>query len=103
MGVRQREASMTANATFLRRAAVWLLLGLTLAAYANSFAGAFLFDDYAVVLGDPRLQSVEAFREGAGTAIRLATKATFLVDRWFYGDRPAGYHALNVLLHLVSG
>jgi len=94
---------MTANALFLRRGAFWLLLGLTLAAYANSFAGAFLFDDYAVVLGDPRLQSVEAFRAGAGTAIRLATKATFLVDRWFYGDRPAGYHALNLLLHLVSG
>lgn len=94
---------MTANPLFLRRAAVWLLLGLTLAAYANSFAGAFLFDDYAVVLDDPRLQSIEAFRAGADTAIRLVTKATFLVDRWFYGNRPAGYHALNVLLHLASG
>ncbi len=94
---------MTANALFLRRGAVWLLLGLTVAAYANSFAGAFLFDDYAVVLDDPRLGSVEAFRAGAATAIRLATKATFLADRWIYGERPAGYHALNLLLHLASG
>ena len=94
---------MTANALLLRRGAVWLLLGLTVAAYANAFAGVFLFDDHAVVLDDPRLASVEAFRAGAATAIRLVTKATFLADRSFYGDRPAGYHALNLLLHLASG
>jgi protein O-mannosyl-transferase len=94
---------VTANPLLPRRAAVWLLLGLTIAAYANSFAGAFLFDDYAVVLDDPRLRSIEAFRAGAATAIRLVTKATFLVDRWVYGERPAGYHALNLVLHLVSG
>jgi hypothetical protein len=87
----------------LRGTAPWLLLGVTVLAYANSFAGAFYFDDAAVLFGDPRLQSFSAFAAGVGETIRPFTKATFLVDRWLYGDRPAGYHALNLLLHLASG
>jgi tetratricopeptide (TPR) repeat protein len=87
----------------LRGAALWLLLALTLLAYANSFAGAFLFDDPAVLFADPRLRSFGAFAAGVGETIRPFAKLTFLVDRWLYGERPAGYHALNLLLHLASG
>ena len=94
---------MTTDALLLRLGAVRLLLGLTMVAYANSFAGAFLFDDHAAVLGDPRLQSLGAFGAGVGETIRPFTKATFLIDRWLYGQHPAGYHALNLLLHGASG
>jgi hypothetical protein len=83
--------------------ALWLLLGLTVLAYANAFAGAFHFDDPAVLFGDPRLQSFSAFAAGVGETIRPFAKATFLLDRWLYGGHPAGYHALNLLLHLASG
>jgi hypothetical protein len=94
---------MSPNALSLRRGAVWLLLVLALAAYANAFAGAFLFDDYAAVLNDPRLRSLGAFGASVVEGIRPFTKATFLVDLCLYGNRPAGYHALNLLLHLASG
>jgi tetratricopeptide (TPR) repeat protein len=86
-----------------RTAAIWALLLLTVVAYSNSFAGVFLFDDHASVLDDPRLESIAAFRSAVGEAIRPFTKATFLLDRSLYGSRPAGYHALNLLLHLGSG
>ena len=86
-----------------RRTELWLLLALGVLAYANSFAGAFYFDDPAVLLADPRLQSFGAFAASVSETIRPFTKATFLVDRWLYGHRPAGYHALNLVLHLASG
>jgi len=94
---------MTAKPTLLRGTALWLLLGLTVLAYANSFGGAFHFDDQAAVVEDSRLQSLSAFGAGVGQAIRPFTKATFLIDRSLYGLRPAGYHVLNLLLHLASG
>jgi hypothetical protein len=91
------------NPQSLRGTAIWLLLCLSLLAYANSFAGVFQFDDRSVVLDDPRLHSFTAFGASAGETIRPFAKATFLVDRRIHGDRPAGYHALNLLLHLASG
>jgi hypothetical protein len=86
-----------------RRLALVALLLLAIAAYANAFAGVFLFDDRAVILADARLGSPAAFFASAARAIRPFTKLTFLVDRQLYGNQPAGYHVLNLLLHLGSG
>jgi tetratricopeptide (TPR) repeat protein len=83
--------------------AIGVLLLLTVVAYSNSFAGAFVFDDRSVVLDDARLESLAAFRSTVSEAIRPFTKTTFLIDRSLYGSRPAGYHVLNLLLHLASG
>jgi protein O-mannosyl-transferase len=94
---------MTASAISSRRTAVWLLLAPAILAYANSFAGVFLFDDRTVIFDDPRLGSLGAFGASLGQAIRPITKLTFLFDRWCYGSNPAGYHLLNLLLHLASG
>ncbi len=85
------------------RVAVGSLLLLGILAYANVFGGTFLFDDRAAILGDPRLDSPAAFARQVFTAIRPLAKATFLLDRSLYGTRPAGYHLLNLLLHLASG
>jgi protein O-mannosyl-transferase len=71
-------------------------------AYLNAFPGAFLFDDRAVIVDDPRLASVSAFAAGLPRMIRPLLKITFFVDRRLYGLDPAGYHALNVLLHCGS-
>lgn len=92
-----------ANSISSRATGVWLLLLVTVVTYANSFAGVFLFDDHAAVLDDPRLGSFGAFRASIGQAIRPFAKATFLIDRSWYGNRPAGYHILNLLLHLACG
>jgi len=102
-GSQARRVSTTVSPLSVHGAAPWLLLSLTLLAYANSFAGAFYFDDPAVLFGDRRLQSFSAFAASVGETIRPFAKATFLLDRWLYGGRPAGYHALNLLLQLASG
>ena len=85
------------------RLVIGALLLATVAAYANAFAGAFLFDDRAVILDDARLASPAAFFSHVTETIRPLTKFTLLVDRQLYGSQPAGYHLLNLLLHLASG
>ncbi len=90
----------TSRAT--RRAVVLLLLagGLT---YANAFWGVFQFDDERVILQDSRLESLARFVGHLPQMIRPVTKLTFFVDRWCLGASPAGYHLLNLLLHLANG
>jgi tetratricopeptide (TPR) repeat protein len=87
----------------VRRLALGALLLVAVGAYANAWAGVFLFDDRAVILDDARLASPAAFVAHVAQTIRPFTKLTFLVDRQLYGDRPAGYHLLNLLLHLACG
>ena len=71
-------------------------------AYLNSFSGTFQFDDRRAVLDDPRILSLEAFTGHLAGMIRPLVKLTFVVDRQLFGVDPAGYHALNVLLHAGS-
>ncbi len=70
--------------------------------YANAFRGAFQFDD-ATILADPRLEHASAYFGYLAGMIRPALKFTFLFDRMLWGGNPAGYHAINLLLHLASG
>ncbi len=85
------------------RIALGLLLAATLLAYANTFTGAFQFDDTAVVLDDPHLADLATFGAHLDHTIRPLVKLTFLIDRHIYGDQPTGYHLLNLLFHLGSG
>jgi hypothetical protein len=73
------------------------------AAYANSFGGVFLFDDYGSIVEDSRLEDVQTFLAHLPAMIRPLLKATLLVDRLAWGLNPAGYHLLNFCLHLGSG
>jgi protein O-mannosyl-transferase len=79
------------------------LVGATALVYSNSFLGTFQFDDRPTILEDDRLASWRAFAGDAVGMIRPLVKLTFLVDRSLYGDHPAAYHLLNVLLHCGSG
>ena len=73
------------------------------AAYANSFAGVFLFDDHQSIVQDSRLADVQTFLANLPGMIRPLFKATLLVDRLAWGLDPTGYHLLNLALHLGSG
>jgi protein O-mannosyl-transferase len=78
------------------------LLTATILAYLNALGTTFQFDDRATILGDPRLGSAGAFWGNLHEMIRPLLKLTFLVDRLLYGESPAGYHLLNLLLHCGS-
>jgi hypothetical protein len=84
-----------------QRLVVLLAVGAALA-YLNSFHGVFLFDDVNI-LSDSRLENLSSYVAHLGGMIRPALRLSFLGDRLLWGENPAGYHLLNVLLHLGSG
>ncbi|MDH4152370.1 MAG: hypothetical protein OEV01_01155 [Nitrospira sp.] len=84
--------------------ALWLVLVITtVVGYFPSFSGDFQYDDSLTILGNPHLESRQAFFGHLDHMVRPVLHATFLLDLSLYGTDPAGYHLLNLLLHLGSG
>ena len=100
-----------------------MLLALLLAAvailpYANAIRSDFVLDDNNIVVGNPLIRSVanvpQIFRTdywggGAATAAavdsglyRPLTVSSYAIDYQLWQLNPAGYHAVNVLLHAVA-
>ena len=90
----------------------WLLGAVLLTAgfvaYANAFAGPFVFDDVTGIATNPSLQSLWpprwlAAAPGSPTAGRLVLNFTFAVNYALGGLDVRGYHAVNVAIHLLAG
>jgi hypothetical protein len=94
--------------------AVLLLAAVAGIAYANSFGVGFLLDSRILIRHDPRLRALtlDNLRSvltqdywWAGNRVdglyRPLTTLSYLIDAAVlgHGDRPAGYHAVNLLLH----
>ena len=89
---------------------------LTLLAYSNSFQSGFVLDNKPLILGDARLHAATAenvarlfehsywWPIGEAGIHRPITKLTFLFNYAILGnqDLPAGYHAVNFLLHFAN-
>ena len=86
-----------------RRPIIGLLVFITLVTYAGAFRGDFQFDDYSTILENPRYVSWSTFAEHLHHTIRPLLSLTFLIDHMLYGSSPAGYHVLNLLLHVGCG
>ncbi|MHB8834591.1 MAG: tetratricopeptide repeat protein [Candidatus Methylomirabilia bacterium] len=104
MKVVRRVNSVNRN-MFFRAALIFLL---ALIAYANSFPGAFITDDIAIVRDSPlvisgsvgRIFAADYWGEGAGSGLhRPLTIDSYAVNRRFLGASAASFHAVNVLLH----
>jgi protein O-mannosyl-transferase len=80
-----------------------VICAFTLAAFAGIFAGDFHFDDYSTILENPHLDGWQTLVGHLDHMVRPVLYATFLFDRSVYGTNPAGYHLLNLLLHVGSG
>ncbi len=81
--------------------------------YANGLAGAFTYDDKAIVRDNLRLRSVSRVGElfttqyfggppGTGTAYRPILLLSFAVQWWIHGGEPLAFHAVNVLMHAAA-
>ena len=100
-----------ADSRWLPVAAVVLL---PLLAYANALGGGLVRDAAALVLDDPRIRELSAanlrliwtgeywWEKGAGPLYRPLTTTSFLIDYVLYGERPFGYHVVNVLFHVLN-
>jgi len=86
-----------------RRLSVSALIMITVATYANAFRGDFQFDDYPTILENTHYTDWSTYTAHVAHIIRPLSSLTFAIDRTLYGTSPAGYHLLNMLLHLGSG
>ncbi|MFN4290998.1 MAG: tetratricopeptide repeat protein [Permianibacter sp.] len=76
------------------------LLLLTILAYLNSFAGVWQFDDHAVLLADPRVQSLSAWWQSL-PHIRPLFKLSVAMQHQFDAGL-FGFHLFNLALHLAN-
>lgn len=79
------------------------LCAVAVTTYARAFRGGFHYDDSISILQNSHLEGWQGFVGHFDHMVRPVLYATFLLDRSLYGAEPAGYHLLNLLLHLGSG
>jgi tetratricopeptide (TPR) repeat protein len=86
-----------------RRAQLGILLAVSSFVYANSLFNSFTMDDELYIFGNPQVTRPslkQLFQANKVSAVfRPVTFATFAVNYKLNGDRPFGYHLLNLLLH----
>jgi len=83
-----------------RRRDAAVLLAAVVAAWATSFAGTFQFDDWNVIVNEPRVASVGAWWASM-PGIRPLLKLTYALGR-ASGLGLAGFHAVNLAVHAGS-
>jgi tetratricopeptide (TPR) repeat protein len=81
-----------------------LIVLLTAVAYYPALRGGFVFDDSESVTGNRSLRTLEGLRRiwvdpHASFQYYPLTYTSFWVEYHLWGLRPAGYHAVNILLH----
>ncbi len=89
-----------------RLAAGLILLGLAVTVYAPAMNGGFVWDDETLITGNPVVQAPDGLRR-----IWLTTESTdyfpltytsFWIQWRLWGNDPAGFHLVNVLLHAAG-
>lgn len=90
-------AAIAFNRTSLFHAT--LLLGAVCASYANALWGVFQFDDFKVIVDNPRIHSWVAWWQDIHHGIRPLLKFTYTLD-WTLGLGTVGFHLSNILIHL---
>lgn len=77
-----------------------------LAAYANSFAGQFVFDDVHEIERNPAIRSLlppwDAMFIGHKMPARPLPYLTFAINFWVSGEDPVSYHVVNLLIHILA-
>lgn len=92
------------------RLAAVVILAAALAAYATSLGGAFVFDDIPAIVENPTIRrlwpphaALSPPPGGLTVSGRPVLNLTFALNHAFGGLDPRGYHALNLLIHVLAG
>src|SRR6516164_4286280 len=83
-------------------ACAFLLTAGTLA-YANSFAGAFIFDDEESIQGNVRIRQPLENWQATRASGRPAVPATLAANYAISGLEVGSYHAFTLTIHLLAG
>jgi len=94
----------------LLRAGAGLLVLATLAAWSNSLAGPFVFDDTPAIIDNPTIRHLwplgpvlSPAGEGGTVGGRPVVNLTLALNHALGGTHVAGYHVLNLLVHVLAG
>lgn len=83
-----------------------LILLVALAGYANTFGVPFVFDDQTSIIDNQAIRDVGRFLSGDGFAYnprRFLGYLTLALNYHFSALEPAGYHAVNLAVHVACG
>jgi tetratricopeptide (TPR) repeat protein len=83
----------------LRQLLAWLLL-VTALAYLNALVAGFQFDDFNIIVDNPRVHALAAWWQQM-PGIRPLLKLSYTLN-WISGFGAPGFHAVNLLLHLLN-
>ena len=86
------------------RALPWLIVLLTIAVYLPALPSSFQFDDWNVILRDPRVSSFAAWRQSM-PGMRALLKLSYALNHELAGELGGGvaaFRAVNILLHTLS-
>src|ERR1035438_6675615 len=110
-----RKGNGVSSAPDLLPAPPWVAAGLialaVLAAYANSFSGAFVLDDASSIAGNPTIRHLWPLGgplsppHGRGLTVdgRPILNISLAINYALSGIHPWSYHALNLLIHGLAG
>jgi Flp pilus assembly protein TadD len=116
--MRKRSSSVFSLHEHPRRTFLFLSGVLILFLYWRSFTSPFVYDDLDQIVNNPNLSSWSAFVQRfllhpvvlttsflgyAGSTYRPLFWLSLFIDRAIWGLNAAGFHATNVVLHLVNG
>ncbi len=106
---RSSESSATLNKKgLLQKTFVHMLLIISLGflVYSNTFHSPFQWDDIKHVIGNPVIKDLDNFTASSKgfefNQRRFVGYLTFALNYHFGGSRLAGYHAVNLLIHLIN-
>ena len=78
----------------------WWLAAAAALAYLNALEATFQFDDYRILVDNPKAHGLEAWW-AAMPGIRPLLKLSYALN-WSVSPAAFGFHAVNVLLHLAN-
>ncbi len=89
-------------------AALIFLAAVTLLAYANTFEAPFVFDDMINITKNPRLRMTGLTPEALARifespGFRPLADFSFAVNHFLHGYDVRGYHAVNLVIHIITG
>ena len=79
-----------------------LIVGAALVAYANSFSGAFVFDDTHHVLDNPGIVKLWPLGDVIAEARRPVVDLSLAINYALGEFEVAGYHAFNLAIHILA-
>ncbi len=88
------------------------LVSLCFVTYYNSFLNGFVWDDLFIVVNDYNknianvlssfFSADTVFKDDVNAYYRPLNRITYLLEYFFYGFNPKGYHLVNVFIHLIN-